>query len=83
MQPAKILEKALSTPQNIRFSEAIKLAEAFGFQLARIRGGHHILKRAGVPELLNFQNVGGYAKAYQIRQMLEIVETYNLSLKQK
>ena len=83
MHPAKILEKALNTPQNIRFADAIKLAEAFGFQLARIRGGHHILKRQGVPELLNFQSVRGQAKAYQIKQMLEIVETYNLSLKQK
>lgn len=82
MQPAKILEKALANPQGIRFADALKLAEAFDFQLARIRGGHHILKRVGVPELLNFQNVRGYAKAYQIRQMLEIVEIYNLSLKQ-
>jgi predicted RNA binding protein YcfA (HicA-like mRNA interferase family) len=54
MQPAKILEKALSNPRNVRFAEAIKLAESFGFRLARIRGGHHILKRSGVPELLNF-----------------------------
>jgi len=48
--------------------------------VARIRGSHHILRRPGVPKLLNFQNVGGKAKPYQIRQLIEIVETYNLSL---
>ena len=67
MQPAKILQRALNSPQNIRFADAIKLAQAFGFRLARIRGGHHILKRSGLPELL----------------MLEIVETYSLILEPK
>lgn len=80
MHPEKILEKAINNPQGIRFADAVKLARAFGFELARVRGAHHILKRSGIPELLNFQNVGGYAKAYQIKQMLEIVEIYNLKL---
>ena len=80
MQKQKLLETALNNPQSLRFTEAIKLAEAFGFQVARIRGSHHILKRPGIPELLNFQNVGGKAKPYQVRQLLEIVETYNLTL---
>jgi predicted RNA binding protein YcfA (HicA-like mRNA interferase family) len=80
MQAEKLLEKALNSPQNLRFAEALKLAQAFGFQVARVRGSHHILRRPGVPELLNFQNAGGKAKPYQIKQLIEIVETYNLSL---
>lgn len=80
MQSAKLLEKALNSPQNLRFAEALKPAKAFGFQVARVRGSHYILNRPGVPELLNFQNDGGKAKAYQIRQMIEIAETYNLRL---
>jgi len=76
----KLLEKAINSPQNFRFAEAIKLAEGFGFQLARTSGSHHILKRPGIPELLNFQNIGGKAKAYQIKQMLELVEFYDLRL---
>jgi hypothetical protein len=80
MQPEKILEQALHHPQRIRFADALKLARAFGFVLARRRGSHHILKRVGVKELLNFQNDGGHAKAYQIKQLLEIVENYNLTL---
>ena len=80
MQSQKLLEKALNSPHNLRFAEALKLAEAFGFRVARIRGSHYILKRPGVAELLNFQNVAGKAKPYQIKQLIEIVETYNLSL---
>ncbi|MGH7976397.1 MAG: type II toxin-antitoxin system HicA family toxin [Limisphaerales bacterium] len=80
MQNQKLLEKAINSPQNLRFAEAVKLAGAFGFKLDRVRGSHHILKRGGISELLNFQNVGGKVKPYQIKQMLEIVETYNLTL---
>jgi hypothetical protein len=29
-------------------------------------------------ELLNFQNVGGKVKPYQVRQFIKIVEKYNL-----
>ena len=76
---AKLLERALNNPHGLRFVEAIKLAESFGFRVARVSRSHHILKRAGIPELLNFQNAGGKAKPYQIRQLLELVEAYNLS----
>ena len=36
--------------------------------------------RPGVHELVNLQNVRGKAKAYQVRQLLQLVERYNLSL---
>ncbi len=63
---------------NLRFSEA--LAQAFGFALWRVRGSHHILTYAELPELLNMQDVGGEAKSYQVRQLLRLVERYNLKL---
>jgi hypothetical protein len=31
-----------------------------------------------IPELVNLQNVGGEAKAYQIKQLLQIIERHNL-----
>jgi len=80
MNSRKLLEKALNRPQSLRFSEVLKLAQAFGFQLDRISGSHHILKRAGIPELVNLQNVGGMAKPYQVRQLLKLVERHNLCL---
>ena len=36
---------------------------------------------AGRPELVNVQDVGGDAKPYQIRQVLRLVERYNLRLR--
>jgi predicted RNA binding protein YcfA (HicA-like mRNA interferase family) len=80
MNSRKLLQKALNSPQSLRFSEVLKLAQAFGFQLDRISGSHHILRRAGIPELVNVQNVGGMAKPYQVRQLLKLVERHNLSL---
>lgn len=80
MNSQKLLRRALASPQSLRFVEALKLAEAFGFRLERVSGSHHILKRAGIPELVNLLNVGGIAKSYQVRQLLKLVERHNLSL---
>jgi predicted RNA binding protein YcfA (HicA-like mRNA interferase family) len=57
-----------------------KLVEAFGFRLSRVKGSHHIFVHAGVPELVNLQEVKGKAKPYQVRQFLKLVEEYNLRL---
>jgi hypothetical protein len=80
MRGRKLLEKALRNPRGLRFEEAKRLAEAFGFRLDRISGSHHIFIRAGVPQLVNLQNCGGKAKAYQIKQLLKLVEMHNLPL---
>ncbi len=54
---------------------------AFGFQLSRIKESHHIFVHPRFRELVNLQEVDGKAKPYQVRQLLEIVERYNLGLK--
>ncbi len=79
----KLLQKLLSGTKNIRFSEAVAVAEAFGFQLSRINGSHHIFIHEKIPELLNIQNVKGNAKPYQIKQMLQLIEIHNLQLEDK
>jgi len=38
---------------------------------------HRIYVKEGVKELLNFQNVKGKAKPYQVKQFLRIIDTYN------
>ena len=53
--------KSPSGSKNIRFTEAVACAEAFGFRLSRIHGSHHIYVHANVPELLNLQDVNGQA----------------------
>ena len=80
MNSRKLLRKALDNPQSLRFAEALRLANAFGFQLDRVSGSHHILKRNGIAELINLQNVRGMAKPYQVRQLIKLVEKHNLPL---
>ncbi len=76
----RLLQKLLSGSRNIRFAEAIACAEAFGFRLSRINGSHHIYVHANVSELLNLQNVNGQAKPYQVKQLLRLIERYNLQM---
>ena len=80
MNPQKLLRKALASPANFRFEEACALAQGFGFHLSRVNRSHHIFVHPDVRELVNLQDVRGKAKAYQIRQLLHLVERYNLSL---
>ena len=58
------------------------LVKAFGFDLARVQGSHHIFSRPDIPELVNIQNVNGQAKPYQIRQFLKLVERHDLTLEE-
>jgi predicted RNA binding protein YcfA (HicA-like mRNA interferase family) len=80
MKPRKLLEKILAGSLNVSFADMCRLVEAFGFQLSRVSGSHHIFTRPKMPELVNLQEVGGKAKPYQIRQFLKLVEEYNLRL---
>jgi len=80
MKKRKLLQKLLSGSKNVRFSEAVAGAEIFGFRLDRINGSHHIFAHPDVPELVNLQNIRGKAKPYQIKQLLQIVEQYNLQM---
>jgi len=75
-----LLQKALSSPENLRFGEVCALARAFGFHLSRVSGSHHIFARQDVRELVNLQDVGGKAKPYPVKQLLDLVERYNLSI---
>jgi predicted RNA binding protein YcfA (HicA-like mRNA interferase family) len=83
MKQQKLLQKQLSGTRNIRFSEAVVCAEAFGFQLDRVNGSHHIFVHPDIHELLNLQDLKGKAKPYQIKQMLQLIEIHNLRLGEK
>lgn len=80
MKKQKILEKVLSGQKNIKFNEMVTLIEAFGFSLARISGSHHIFHHPEIPELVNLQNKKGEVAPYQVRQILSLIEEYNLTL---
>jgi predicted RNA binding protein YcfA (HicA-like mRNA interferase family) len=65
---------------NVSFSDMQRLVEAFGFELRRTSGSHHVFVHPEVRELINLQNVRGQAKPYQIRQFLRLVERYALTM---
>lgn len=81
MNRRKLLRKILQGSKNVRFSDMRSLIEGFGFSLDRVSGSHHIFIHPDIRELVNLQNVGGQVKPYQIRQLLKLVEKYNLKLK--
>ncbi len=76
----KTLEKVLSglADKNIRFSDLLNLVKDFGFS-ERIKGDHHIFYKEGIDEILNLQPLrDGKAKAYQVKQVREIIFRYKL-----
>jgi hypothetical protein len=77
---AQLLERARRNPAGLAFAEAITLAQQLGWREVRIRGSHHIFHHPLVPQIkdqypqpLNLQEgKDGKAKAYQVRQMLQM-----------
>jgi hypothetical protein len=80
MNPRKVWVRIESGNLDLRFDDLLGLAYAFGFQLARIRGSHHILVHSELPVMLNLQPAGGRAKRYQVRQLLTAVRDNGLKL---
>ena len=54
--------------------------KTLGFEQRHISGSHYIFAHSAFPEILNLQQVHGQAKPYQVRQLLRLVERYNLTL---
>jgi hypothetical protein len=76
VRPQRILEKVLAGSKTLRFRDFEKLLKAFGFRLDRVAGSH----RPRVDRPLSLQPRGKEAKPYQVRQFLDMIETYGLSL---
>jgi hypothetical protein len=82
VDPRRLLARvARGDLANVSFSDMQRLVEAFGFELRRTSGSHHVFVHLDVRELLNLQDVRGQAKPYQIRQFLRLVERYALNMK--
>jgi predicted RNA binding protein YcfA (HicA-like mRNA interferase family) len=58
----------------------VSLIQAYGFTLDRTSGSHRIFSREGILEQLNLQPVQGKAKPYQVRQVMKLIEKYDLKL---
>jgi hypothetical protein len=78
MEKKNLYVQLKHNPRNIRFELLCRAAEKFGFVYRGGRGSHRIYVREGIREMLNFQDVGGKAKPYQVRQLCKIIEKYSL-----
>lgn len=76
----KLIQKAIKSPQNLRFSELCRLCEYFDMKRRKGGGsGHVVYKRESPPSYaITIQNDNGKAKPYQVRQLLTWAEENGL-----
>jgi hypothetical protein len=72
---ADILEAMRRNPKGVRFSDLCRVCDAY-FGTPRQSGSSHRVYRTPWPgdPRVNIQEDRGYAKAYQVRQVLKAVE---------
>jgi len=75
----KLLQRILhgTSDANISFKDLCRLLRRLGFE-ERIRGSHHIFRKAGITEKINLQKAGSKAKPYQVRQVRAVILKYRL-----
>lgn len=62
---------------SISFSDLCKILTLLGFSV-RIKGDHFIYFKDGIDEIINIQPKGNSAKAYQVKQVRNIILKYRL-----
>jgi predicted RNA binding protein YcfA (HicA-like mRNA interferase family) len=72
-----LIETMRRSPNNMAFSDLVRVVKAVGFVFDRQKGSHQIFARPGFPRI-NLQAAGGKAKPYQVRQVLALIDTYHL-----
>lgn len=79
----KLRERILggTSDANIDFSDLCQLLRRLGFD-ERVRGSHHLFRKAGIVEKLNLQRDGSKAKAYQVRQVRAVILRYKLEIEE-
>lgn len=76
----KILDQILrgAADANVPFQGLCSLLRDLGFD-ERTKGSHHIFTKEDVPEILNLQPKGAKAKAYQVRQVRNVILRHRLA----
>jgi predicted RNA binding protein YcfA (HicA-like mRNA interferase family) len=62
---------------NIDFTDLCRLLNNYGFN-ERIKGSHHIFTKDEIEEIINIQPIGAKAKAYQVKQVRNLILKYKL-----
>jgi len=78
----KTLLKILSgfSDYNIDFQELLSLLDYLEFDL-RIKGDHYIFTKENIIEIINIQPIGNKAKAYQVKQVRNILINNKINVK--
>lgn len=83
VKPAKLLETLLQGQRSLSFRDLERLLRALGFELDRISGSHRIYVHPKAPRPLPIQpDKSGEAKRHQVKQLLELVESYGLYIEE-
>lgn len=77
-----LYDELKKSKSNLRFERLCLIAESFGFRFRGGKGSHRIYVKKGIKEMLNFQNIGGKAKPYQINQLIKVIEKNNLIMEE-
>ena len=79
----KIRDKILLgfSDANMDFDDLCHLLEKFAFDF-RVKGSHHIFTKDKVEEIINIQPIGSKAKAYQVKQVRNLILKYKLGVKE-
>ena len=75
----KLLARIRNNPADVRFEDACRIAEFIGFARKGGAGSHRTYARPGEPIMLNFQNRGGKIPPYQARQMIAMLDKYEVT----
>jgi predicted RNA binding protein YcfA (HicA-like mRNA interferase family) len=62
----------------MKFREFERQLRDYGFELKRTSGSHRIYVHPKVPRPLSVQPIGNEAKAYQVRQLMAMIEEFEL-----
>jgi len=75
----QVMERILrgASDADIRFTDLCGLLERLGFEV-RVRGSHHLFRKAGIEEKINLQKAGNKAKPYQVRQVRKVILKHKL-----
>lgn len=83
VKPTKLYNQLLqSTDRTVSFRDFVTLAQSFGFVHARTRGSHQSFGHRACPRLLLIQPLGKDTKRYQVREFLDMIEEYGLTLEE-
>jgi predicted RNA binding protein YcfA (HicA-like mRNA interferase family) len=64
---------------DVRFNDLLQVAMAFGFEFKGMKGSHVVYSRRDLGEILTLQSVNGKAKPYQVKQLIDLIDRYNLT----